>query len=37
LAAVTVVWVALEAIFSRADMVRIVSIVRPLLRRALPV
>lgn len=37
LAAVTVVWVALEAIFSRADMARIISIVRPLLRRALPV
>jgi PST family polysaccharide transporter len=37
LTAVTVVWVALEAIFSRADMTRIFSIVRPLLRRALPV
>jgi len=37
LAVVTVVWVALELIFSRSDMVRIASIVRPLLRRAVPV
>jgi PST family polysaccharide transporter len=37
LTVVTVVWVALELIFSRSDMARIVSIVRPLLRRAIPV
>lgn len=37
LAAVTVTWTALEVIFSRADMARIFSIVRPLLRRVVPV
>jgi PST family polysaccharide transporter len=36
LAAVSVVWVALEFIFSRADVARILSIIRPLLRRTLP-
>jgi lipopolysaccharide exporter len=36
LAAVTVVWVALEFVFSRSDVTRIASILRPLLRRAVP-
>lgn len=34
LGAVSVVWLALELVFSRSDMARIVGIVRPLLRRA---
>jgi peptidoglycan biosynthesis protein MviN/MurJ (putative lipid II flippase) len=36
LAAVTVVWVALEFVFSRSDVTRIASILRPLFRRAVP-
>ena len=36
LALVTIVWVALELVFSRSDVARIASIVRPLLRRAAP-
>lgn len=37
LGAVSVVWLALELVFSRSDMARILGIVRPLLRRAAPV
>jgi O-antigen/teichoic acid export membrane protein len=37
LTAVTMTWVVLETIFSRADVARIIEIVRPLLRRAQPV
>jgi PST family polysaccharide transporter len=36
LALVTVVWLALEVVFSRSDLARIAGIIRPLLRRARP-